>query len=255
MRSIVGGLSTYDEAFVCRFDQYFHEGKGFTRDQDKLDHRTAPHADIDSKPSVPPPGGPFNGPTINNEPGSRRSRESTAGLQAIKGQPTKALDDAVYAAAILLKDASLANAAKSSCSSPMAKMAPNSTLTATMKPGPNLLRKNISVYSVATGSQLLRAQILSPGQLFQRYRRRYLLRREEQHLRRVLFPHHRTGPQPVHPLLFAPKGERKVDYHTLEVRVRREGFTILTREGYYGGTLVTPNCSAKLKFFSMRMRI
>jgi hypothetical protein len=37
-------------------------------------------------------------------------------------------------------------------------------------------------------------------------------------------------------LAFAPKGERKVDYHTLEVRVRREGLTILTREGYYGGT-------------------
>jgi VWFA-related protein len=37
-------------------------------------------------------------------------------------------------------------------------------------------------------------------------------------------------------LTYSPKGERKVDYHTIEVRVRREGLTILAREGYYGGT-------------------
>ncbi len=36
LASIVSGLSTSDEAFICRFDQFFHEGKGFTRDQDNL---------------------------------------------------------------------------------------------------------------------------------------------------------------------------------------------------------------------------
>jgi hypothetical protein len=30
--AIVGGMSTEDEAFVCRFDQFFHPGKGFTTD-------------------------------------------------------------------------------------------------------------------------------------------------------------------------------------------------------------------------------
>ena len=39
-------------------------------------------------------------------------------------------------------------------------------------------------------------------------------------------------------LYYSPKGDRKVDYHTIEVRVRREGLTILARQGYYGGTLV-----------------
>src|SRR5260370_25879893 len=34
--SIVAGLSASDEAFVCRFDQFFPEGKGFTSDHDKL---------------------------------------------------------------------------------------------------------------------------------------------------------------------------------------------------------------------------
>jgi len=36
LRSVVAGLSLNDEAFICRFDQRFHEGKGFLSDQDKL---------------------------------------------------------------------------------------------------------------------------------------------------------------------------------------------------------------------------
>lgn len=36
LRAIVAGLSLNDEAWVCRFDQRFHPGKGFLSDQDKL---------------------------------------------------------------------------------------------------------------------------------------------------------------------------------------------------------------------------
>src|SRR5437667_7435428 len=36
LRAIVAGLSLTDEAWVCRFDQRFHPGKGFLSDQDKL---------------------------------------------------------------------------------------------------------------------------------------------------------------------------------------------------------------------------
>src|SRR3974390_950351 len=87
LRSIVGGLSTYDETFICRFDQYFHEGKGFTKDQDKLLNELR-RTEIASKPSAPPPGGPFEGPTINNEP-APGAPINPAGLRAIKGQTTK----------------------------------------------------------------------------------------------------------------------------------------------------------------------
>jgi len=35
-------------------------------------------------------------------------------------------------------------------------------------------------------------------------------------------------------LVYAPTGtDRSADYHSIEVRVKREGLTILTREGYY----------------------
>lgn len=36
LEAIVGGMSLEDEAFICRFDQFFHPGAGFTRDQDVL---------------------------------------------------------------------------------------------------------------------------------------------------------------------------------------------------------------------------
>jgi hypothetical protein len=31
-----------------------------------------------------------------------------------------------------------------------------------------------------------------------------------------------------------------MDYHSIEVRVRRDGLTILARQGYYGGTFAEP---------------
>src|SRR5882672_7393260 len=34
--AVVGGLSLDDEAFICRFDEFFHPGTGFTTDHDLL---------------------------------------------------------------------------------------------------------------------------------------------------------------------------------------------------------------------------
>src|SRR5579871_4638239 len=60
LRAIIGGMATTDEAFICRFDQFFHEGHGFTKDQDKLLtelNRTAKN--LQAKSSAPAPGDPF----------------------------------------------------------------------------------------------------------------------------------------------------------------------------------------------------
>ena len=95
-------MSAEDEAFVCRFDQFFHQGKGFTNDQDKLSTELK-RTSLDTEPTVGTPGGPFSGPTINNHSATDQSSIDRS-TQIIKGQPTKALDDAVYAAAQLLHD-------------------------------------------------------------------------------------------------------------------------------------------------------
>ncbi len=235
LRSIVGGLSTYDETFVCRFDQFFHEGKGFTRDQDNLLTELR-RTQIDSRPSVPPPGGPFEGPTINNIP-APGAPPNNAGMQSIKSQPTKALDDAVYAAAELLKErprerrkiilliSDGQNGAKFNTHNYDETLA-------------NLLRNNISVYSVATGSsyfdrkfsRLVSYSKDTGGDIYYGAKSNTF----DEFYSRIT-----EQARNQYTLAFAPKGERKVDYHTLEVRVRREGLTILTREGYYGGTFAT----------------
>src|ERR1700722_12123747 len=85
LRAIVAGLSAADEAYVARFDQFFHEGPGFTKNQDKL-LTEIKRTDLDTKPSVAPPG-----PAMTDGP-------------VIKGQSSKALDDAVYSASQILKD-------------------------------------------------------------------------------------------------------------------------------------------------------
>ena len=63
--AIVGGMSLEDEAFVCRFDQFFHPGKGFTGDRDAL-LTELQRTTLDSEPAVSPPGGAIaNGPSVN----------------------------------------------------------------------------------------------------------------------------------------------------------------------------------------------
>ncbi len=235
LRAIVGGLSTYDETFVCRFDQFFYPGKGFTKDQDKLLTELR-RTRIDSRPSVPPPGGPFEGPTINNIP-APGAPPNNAGMQSIKSQPTKALDDAVYAAAELLKDRPIdrrkiillisdgQNGAKFN----------NHSYDETRAA---LLRNNISVYSVATGSsyfdrkfsRLVSYSKDTGGDIYYGAKSNAF----DEFYSRIT-----EEARNQYTLAFAPKGEGKVDYHTLEVRVRRDGLTILTREGYYGGTFAT----------------
>src|SRR5215831_19596482 len=105
LKSIVGGLATTDEAFVCRFDINFHPGKGFTKDQDKLVtelKRTKLNGETDV--IGPDPGGPFGaGATVNGQSisGGPAIAPST---KILKAQTSKALDDAMYEAAQLLSD-------------------------------------------------------------------------------------------------------------------------------------------------------
>jgi VWFA-related protein len=238
LRAIVGGMSAKDEAFICTFDQYFHEGHGFTRDQDKLITELQ-RKDVSSKAqaSVGPAGGPFEGPTINGAPAPGAPMNDPS-LIAIKGQPTKALDDAIYSAAELLQDRHSNDRRKVILLISDGRNGPKFNTHNYDDTRAELLRQGIAVYSVAVGSAYF-----------------------ERKFNRLVEYAHDTGgdvyfgakngtfeefysriteqARNQYTLAFAPNGERKVDYHSLEVRVRREGMTILTRKGYYGGTFAT----------------
>lgn len=235
--SIVGGMSTSDEAFICRFDQYFHEGKGFTKDQDKLVTELR-RTELASRSSTPPSGDPFGGPTINNAPAPGAPQVDTQSMRAIQGQPTKTLDDAVYGAAMLLRDRDSKKRRKIilliSDGQNGAKFNTHNydeTLA-------ELLRQTITVYSVATGSEYFNRKFTrlskyshdTGGDIFYG---------AKQEAFSDFYSRIAEEARNQYTLIYSPRGERQVDYHTIEVRVRREGLKILTREGYYGGTFAT----------------
>jgi VWFA-related protein len=232
--SIVAGMATTDEAFICRFDQYFHEGKGFTKDQDKLVtelQRTV----LASHSSTPPSGDPFGGPTINNAPAPGAPPFDTQSMLAIKGQSTIALDDAVYSAAMLLKDRDSKKRRKIILLISDGQNGAKFNTHNYDEVVAELLRQSITVYSVATGSEYFNRKFTrlskyshdTGGDVFYG---------AKQDSFSDFYSRITEEARNQYTLTYAPRNDRKVDYHTIEVRVRREGLTVLARQGYYGGT-------------------
>ncbi|HVM76347.1 MAG TPA: VWA domain-containing protein [Candidatus Saccharimonadales bacterium] len=235
--SIVAGLSNSDEAFICRFDQNFYEGHGFTRDQDKLMTELR-RTDLTSHSAAPPVGGPFEGPTINNAPAPGADPMQFPSTHVIKGQPTKALDDAVYGAAELLKDRDAKKRRKVIL---LISDGRNGSKFNTHKYDEvlaELLRQQITVYSVATGSayfdrrfdRLVSYAHNTGGDVYFGAKQTSFSE---------FYPRISEEARNQYVLVYSPQGDRKVDYHTIEVRVRRPNVDILTRKGYYGGTFAT----------------
>lgn len=235
LASLVGGMSEADEAFVCRFDQYFHEGQGFTKDQDQLITQLR-RTELSSRPSAPPSGDPFGGPTINGGPAPGAPQVDNQSMIAIKGQPTKALDDAVYNAAMLLQRRDPNKRRKIILLISDGQNGPKFNTRKYDEVRLELFRQGIAVYCIATGSSYF-----------------------ERKFNRLLSYAHDTGGDiyyGTHQSTFSefysriteearnqyilayspsPQDEKKTDYHSIEVRVKRPGLEILARKGYYAG--------------------
>ena len=234
LRAVVAGLSDGDETFVCRFDQFFHQGKGFVTDQDKL-LTELKRTVLDEQPSTAPTGIPINeGPVINGHSPTSDAPNIAGTTAIIKGQPTKALDDAVYAAAQLLKDRGRdrrkiillisdgVNAPKFN------KFNYDTTLK-------ELLRNDMTVYGVGVGSayfdrkfeRLSKYAHDTGGDVYYGVKSRAM----EQLYARVT-----EEARNQYTLAYSSSGtDRGAEYHAIEVRVERPGLTIRTREGYYVG--------------------
>ena len=234
LKSIVAGLSLADEAFVCRFDTNFHPGKGFTRDQDKLVTELK-RVQLDSEPGVAPPGGPLssdvaiNGQRISGGPATPPS------TQMLKGQTTKALDDAMYEAAQLLSDRGRDRRKIIFLISDGQNAKNNKYNYDTVVK--ELLRYNISVYSLGVGRGFLDRKFTrlqsyahdTGGDAYYAARRNSL---EE------LYSRVTEQARNQYTLAYAPQGnDRTKDYHSVEVRVKRTGLNIITREGYFSAQI------------------
>lgn len=237
VRAVVGGLSANDEAFVCRFDQFFHPGNGWTADQDKLltELKRTEKNPTREQDAAPPSAAINNGPTINGHSAIGDSPSIAAATMQLKGQSTKALDDAVFASADLLKDrgpnrrklillvSDGVNGAKFN----------KNNFDVTVK---ELIRNEVSVYSVAVTSAFLERKFSrlvdyskhSGGDVYFAAKQSSL---EQLYSRITEEARHQ------YLLTYTPRGtDHKAPYHTIEVRVKREGLKIITREGYFTGS-------------------
>src|SRR5208282_560478 len=183
-------------------------------------------------------GDPFGGPTINGIPVTGAPQENDASLRAIKGQPTKALDDAVYDAAVLLQDRDSKKRRKIILLISDGQNGPKFNTHKYDEVRAELLRQGITVYCVATGNayfdrkfdRLVSYAHDTGGDVFFGVR---------QDAFSEFYSRITEEARNQYTLVYSPQGDSKVDYHTIEVRVRRDGLTILARKGYYGGTFAT----------------
>jgi Ca-activated chloride channel homolog len=230
LRAITAGISVYDEAMICRYDLSFHPGDGFSSDLDTL---WAALKDVQTR-SAPSTTGPV--PFM----GSPSDHALGVGEPAPRGpinagsRPTKALDDAVFAATELLHDRG-----------PVRRKMILIVSDGSNAPALNdhtyeevrdaLLHNNISVYSLAVGSSLMTHKYSrlidyandTGGDIYYATTSAAMER---------LYSRITEEARHEYTLAYVPRGiNRNIDYHKLEVRVARDGVTVKTRLGYYAG--------------------
>ena len=234
--SIIAGLSASDEAFVCRFDTYVHQGHGFISDQDKL-LTELKRTRLDEQPDAGPTSTAIiESPTINGHSATGDAPKTPETTIIIKGQSSKALDDAVYAAAQLLKDRDPQRKRRKMIliiSDGLNNPKINSNRYDAVKQ--DLLRYEISVYGVGVGAAVFNRRFErlakyakdSGGDVYYGLKSRDM---EE------LYSRVTEEARNQYTLVYSPTGtDRSAEYHTIEVRVKRPGLSILTREGYFSG--------------------
>src|SRR5882762_7523977 len=232
LRAVTAGISSSDEALICRFDLSFYPAEGFSSDLNKLwaDLKDAQdHSGPSTAGPVPFVTPPSTHPLGVGEPPQRAPTN-------LGSRPTKALDDAIHTAAELLHDRGASRRKiilliSDGLNGPeFNRHTYPSTLEA-------LLHDNISVYSLAVGhsrkrkfSRLVDYANDSGGDIYyavQSAAMEKLYSRITEEVR-----HEYT-------LAYVPRGNnRNANYHKVEVRTTREGLTVKTRQGYYTGPLI-----------------
>jgi Ca-activated chloride channel family protein len=226
LRAVMGGMSSLDEASVCRFDMLFYPGDGFTGNTDKLlaDLKEAQKEATPAPEYVPQP--------LVLCTNSTTGPPCVAAPTRLGARPSKALDDAVYSSAELLQGRGrdrrkLILVVSDGVNEPKLN---HRTYEQVIK---TLLRNNISVYSLALGSETARRRFSrlagyaseSGGDIYYARKSSAL----EQLYSRIT-----DEARHEYTLAYVPLGNHAdSNYHKIQVRITREGLIAETREGYY----------------------
>lgn len=227
LRAIVGGLAAGDEVSVIRFDYYSEESAGFIDDPDKLITKLS-HVELPGTFDAPAGGPMVLSPMINGAPapGAPDVTQRRVGTTS-----TKCINDAVYAAALLLRPRPR-NRRKVIFLISDGEGSKHNThsLNDTVQ---TLISSEVSVYSIGVGGSFLdrgfnvisRLAHDSGGDVFYAVRGsglESLYSRVEDQARNQYV----LGYQPHHQ-------DRVVTFHPIVVQVRRSGLTVYARQGYY----------------------
>jgi Ca-activated chloride channel homolog len=227
LRAVAGGFGPEDEAMVCRYDLLFYPGSGFAHDFDAL-WKELQDAQSHSGPSTSGPV-PFVTPPGSHPLGV--GEPSQAAPTKLGHAPTKALDDAVHSAALLLYDRGndrrklVLLISDGENGKPFNKHSYEDSLG-------ELLRSNISVFSLAVGSNEYRKRFSrllnyandSGGDIYYAVASRSMER---------LYARITEEARHEYTLAYVPTGNSKRSaYHAVEVHVTRPGLTVKTRRGY-----------------------
>jgi VWFA-related protein len=225
--AIAGGFSESDEVAICRFDSLFEPLGGFGTDNDKLLTQLK-RLELDR--TFPGEGsGPMTaGPRINAAPAPGAPGRAQTRLGA---RDTKNVDDALFAAGELLRGRERGRRKIIYLVSDGLNSRNNSaSFSDTIK---LLLSADISVYAIGVGDALLNrgTSVLAKyahatgGDVFYAASRADL---------EGLYSRVAEQARNQYTLAYVPqKTDRTLEYHAIEVRVRRSGLTLLARDGYY----------------------
>jgi len=225
--AMAGGFSAVDEAAVGRFDAFYTPVLDFTRDNDQL---ITEFKGLDLNSSVPGVGSTVmtEGPSVNGAPapGAPSIAQKNVGRDT-----TKHINDAIHAAAELLRDRGR-DRRKVIIIVSDGVNAKNNTYSYedTLK---LLLSIDVSIYAIGVDAAVLNrgTNVLSHyahatgGDVYYSARGSSLAE---------LYSHVSEQARHQYTLGYVPSGtNRAQDYHSIEVRIRRPELTLLTRDGYY----------------------
>jgi len=229
LRAIPAGMSTDDEAMICRFDLELYPGNGFAQNDGRLlaELQGAQEASKERPPVfVPWKSSPSDHPRGIGEP---PMIEAPINLGS---RPTKALDDAVYAAAEFLR----------------ARGRERRKIVLIVSDGINgpafnkhkyeevvgeLLAGNVSVFSVAVGGTSYHKKFVRLKDYASESGGNIYYAREERTMEQ-LYARITEEARHEYTLAYEPRGVAGgADYHEVKVSVRRAGMEVKTREGYY----------------------
>lgn len=230
LRAVAGGFGPDDEMMVCRYDLLFYPGEKFVRGIDAILKELEEARNL-SGPSTAGPV-PFVTPPSTHTLGV--GEPAQAAPVNLGHAPTKALDDAIYSAVELLRE----------------RARDRRKIVLLVSDGENgakfnhhsyddavraLLASNVSVFSVAAGSQKYRKRFLrlasyandSGGDIY------FAAKSDSME---KLYARITEEARHEYTLAYVPAGNKKdAEYHKVEVQVARSGMTVKTRHGYVGG--------------------